>query len=80
MWRLMCSVRYTFTKICKLCNFPPLGIRDRITKHVEEDRAEELLGQADGLLPFAPDVVSLIEDGGDVRGVGGEGFLTQQEF
>lgn len=46
-------------------NRPPLRIRHGITEHIEEDGAEEVVGEAEGLLELAADGVGFVEDPGD---------------
>jgi hypothetical protein len=57
-------------------HLPSLRVRHRVAEHVKEGGAEELLGQGNGFLPFAPDGVCLVEDGGDalLLGEGGDRY------
>jgi len=47
----------------KYFNPPPLRIGDRVAEHIEEGRAEEFVGEFDGLLSFAADGVGLVQNG-----------------
>ena len=54
-----------FSKGLYWSSFPIFWIRWGIPKHIEKYGAEEFVGKLDGLLAFAADGVSLVEDGGD---------------
>ena len=59
--KLQSSKRYS----SRGTSFPTFRIRHRITKHIQKDGAEKLVGEVDGLLAFAAYGIGLVQNRGD---------------